>query len=148
MVLMARPRADIDLAELEKLCALQCTQADLAGWFGVHLHTIENRVKDDTLLAHEGEEMTFHEIMERGYARGRVSLRRRQMENADNGNATMQIWLGKQLLGQRDNLDTRLTGAGDGPLEVNVNSAREQVEAGIARVLARAGAEGDPGRPD
>ena len=143
---MARPRADIDLAELEKLCALQCTQADLAGWFGVHLHTIENRVKDDTLLAHEGEEMTFHEIMERGYARGRVSLRRRQMENADNGNATMQIWLGKNILGQRDNIE--VTGNAAGPIETKDVSAREQVEHGIARVLARARAEDDPGRAD
>ena len=146
MVLMARPRADIDLAELEKLCALQCTQADLAGWFGVHLHTIENRVKDDTLLAHEGEEMTFHEIMERGYARGRVSLRRRQMENADNGNATMQIWLGKNILGQRDNIE--VTGHAAGPIETKDVSAREQVESRIAGILARFPAPEDPGRAD
>ena len=146
MVLMARPRADIDLAELEKLCALQCTQADLAGWFGVHLHTIENRVKDDTLLAHEGEEMTFHEIMERGYARGRVSLRRRQMENADNGNATMQIWLGKNILGQRDNIE--VTGNAAGPIETKDVSAREQVESRIAGILARFPAPEDPGRAD
>lgn len=141
-----RPRADIDLAELEKLCGLQCTQPDLAGWFGVHLHTIENRVKDDTKLDLNGEQLTFREVMDRGYAKGRVSLRRKQMENADNGNATMQIWLGKNILGQRDNIE--VTGNATGPIETKDVTAREQVELGIARILARLGPEADPGRAD
>jgi hypothetical protein len=31
-----------------------------------------------------------------------MTLRRMQMKLASEGNATMQIWMGKQLLGQRD----------------------------------------------
>ena len=46
----------------------------------------------------------FHEAYERGRAKCRYTLRRMQVELAKSGNATMQIWLGKQILGQRDNV--------------------------------------------
>ena len=35
----------------------------------------------------------------------RTSLRRWQYEKAKDGNVAMLIWLGKQLLGQRDRID-------------------------------------------
>lgn len=38
----------------------------------------------------------------KGFADLKKSLRRKQIERAESGNATMLIWLGKQLLGQRD----------------------------------------------
>lgn len=87
-----RPRAEIDLAELEKLSALQCTDEEIAAWFGVTERTIENRRK----------EPAFAEVMARGKARGRISVRRQQMKLLEEGNATMGVWLGKQLLGQMD----------------------------------------------
>ena len=40
--------------------------------------------------------------MERGKARGRISVRRMQMKLLEEGNATMGVWLGKQILGQVD----------------------------------------------
>lgn len=89
---MAYPKAEIDLAELEKLCALQCTDEEIAAWFNVSVRTIERRRK----------EKTFCELMERGKARGRVSVRRQQMKLLEQGNATMGIWLGKNVLGQTD----------------------------------------------
>ena len=46
----------------------------------------------------------FQEAYERGRAKCRYTLRRMQVELAKSGNATMQIWLGKQILGQRDNV--------------------------------------------
>ena len=140
-----RPPIAIDLDELEKLCGLQCTQRDLAGWFNVHLHTIENRVKDDTEYDHHGVFMTFAEIMERGYAKGRVSLRRRQMENADKGNATMQIWLGKQLLGQRDIVEH--SGIGGGPIEHTDVPASQLLADRIARIIERNRESGSTPRP-
>jgi hypothetical protein len=35
----------IDPEQLEKLCALQCTDAEIAAWFHVSTRTIENRRK-------------------------------------------------------------------------------------------------------
>ena len=36
-------RADIDLSELERLCAIQCTDEEIGAWFGVSTRTIERR---------------------------------------------------------------------------------------------------------
>lgn len=84
--------ASINLAELEKLAAMQCTDEEIAGWFGVSTRTIERRRKS----------RVFAETMERGKAKGRISMRRAQLRVLEDGNATMGIWLGKQYLGQSD----------------------------------------------
>jgi hypothetical protein len=87
--------ASINLAELEKLASLQCTDEEIAGWFGVSTRTIERRRKSPV----------FAETIVRGKARGRISLRRAQFKILEQGNATMAIWLGKQYLGQSDQID-------------------------------------------
>jgi len=68
-----RPRAgrkpiEIDLEQLEKLCNLDCTHEEIANWFGVSVRTIESRCK----------QRAFAKVMERGRAKGRISLRRRK----------------------------------------------------------------------
>ena len=140
--MITKPRIEIDLVELERLCGLQCTQPDLAGWFNCDLTTIENRIKEDRLYEFEGQQLTFRQIMERGYAKGRVSLRRRQMAAADAGNATMLVWLGKNVLGQRDNIE--VTGAAAGPIEIATTSAADKIASELARLEARERASGDP----
>jgi hypothetical protein len=77
--------------------ALNCTMAEVAAFFGCNKKTIERRMKDD-------EE--FAEIIDHGRADGMLSVRRQQFQIMESGNATMAIWLGKQLLGQRDQIDT------------------------------------------
>jgi hypothetical protein len=62
--------------------------------------------------------------IERGADKGKVTLRRLQWKGAQNGNPAMLIWLGKILLGQRDdrgiqNLD-RNGNPADGPTRVFV----------------------------
>ena len=84
--------AGIDLVELEKLCGLQCTDSEIAHWFGVTERTISRRRKIKK----------FNDVMERGKAKGRISVRRMQMKLLENGNATMGVWLGKNILGQTD----------------------------------------------
>jgi hypothetical protein len=76
--------AKIDLAELERLCAMQCTDEELAAWFGVTTKTIERRRK----------KKAFAEVMNRGKAKGRISVRRAQLKLLEAGNATMGVWLG------------------------------------------------------
>jgi hypothetical protein len=96
---MAPHRNDIDLIELEKLCGLGCTDEEIAGWFNVSTRTIERRRL----------EPEFAEVMTRGKARGRISVRRMQMKLLEEGNATMGVWLGKQLLGQADEVTHNIT---------------------------------------
>src|SRR5258708_37212236 len=87
--------ASINLAELEKLAAMQCTDEEIPAWFNVSPRTIERRRKSPV----------FAETICRGKARGRISLRRAQLKILEQGNATMGIWLGKQSLGQADQID-------------------------------------------
>jgi hypothetical protein len=100
--------APIDLVELERLSALQCTDEEIAFWFGVTTRTIERRRKDPK----------FAEVMERGKAKGRISVRRMQMKLLEQGNATMGVWLGKQILGQTD--EVRHEFGGTAFLQINI----------------------------
>jgi hypothetical protein len=85
-------KVDIDLEELEKLCMMQATDEELAGFFGVTTRTIERRRQDPQIAA----------IMERGKAKGKLTVRRHQFRILEQGNASMGIWLGKQVLGQSE----------------------------------------------
>lgn len=85
-------KVKIDVDQLEKLSSLQCTDEEIAAWFGVSTRTIERRRKVKR----------FADVMERGRAKGRISLRRAQMKILERGNATMGVWLGKQFLRQWD----------------------------------------------
>jgi hypothetical protein len=102
-----RPEVKFDMLQLEKLCHINATQREIAAFFSCSVDTIQARIKNDP---------KFAETMERGYMGGRSSLRRKQMEVALEGNPTMLIWMGKQLLEQRDSLDTRHAGHDGGAL--------------------------------
>ena len=97
---MARPKAKIDLAELEKLCAMQCTDEEIAAFFGVSTKTVERRRKVER----------FSDVMEQARAKGRVSVRRNLFRLASNGNVAATIFLAKNLLGYRDVVASELSG--------------------------------------
>ena len=92
--------ARIDIGELEKLCAMQATDEEIASWFNVSTRTIERRRKV----------VKFADVMERGRAKGRLSIRRMQIKLLESGNATMAVWLGKNVLGQTDTFYHELNG--------------------------------------
>ena len=96
-----RKAVRIDLLELEKVCSMHPGDEEIAFFFGVSVRTIQERRKQPK----------FAEAMRRGKARACFSVRRAQMRLLEAGNATMAIWLGKNLLGQRD------TSAGPRPAE-------------------------------
>src|SRR5437764_14370854 len=105
---MPLPKAKIDLAELEKLCAMQCTDEEVAAFFGVSSRTIVRR----------RQVKKFNEIMERAKAKGRVSVRRNLFRLANNGNIAAAIFLSKNLLGYRDVVNTEHTGSAGGPIQI------------------------------
>jgi hypothetical protein len=105
---MARPEAKIDLTELEKLCNMQCTDEEIAAFFGVNKRTIERRRKV----------AKFREIMDRAKAKGRVSVRRHLFRQAAGNNVAAAIFLAKNLLGYRDVVNTEHTGLSGGPIQI------------------------------
>ena len=105
---MARPEVKIDVAELEKLCGLQCTNEEIAAFFGVSVKTIERRRKIQS----------FCEVMDRAKAKGRVSVRRNLFKPAAAGNVAAAIFLSKNLLGYRDVVNTEHSGLAGGPIQI------------------------------
>jgi hypothetical protein len=105
---MARPEAKIDVTELEKLCTMQCTDEEVAAFFGVSTRTIERRRRQPR----------FAEVMERARAKGRISVRRSLFKLANAGNIAAAIFLAKNLLGYRDVVNTEHTGLAGGPIQV------------------------------
>ena len=85
---MARPRVKIDLTELEKLCAMQCTDEEIGAFFGVSARTIERRRKVQR----------FSDVMEHAKAKGKVSVRRNLFRLAGNGNVAAALGRGLSRL--------------------------------------------------
>lgn len=84
---MARPKLKIDEEQVVKLAAINCSYAEMGAVLNCSPDTLERR---------------FAEAIEKGRHTGKMSLKRKQYEMAMNGNVVMLIWLGKQLLGQKD----------------------------------------------
>ena len=97
---MGRPKIPIDQEEFEKLCSIQCTEEEIAGWYKCSIDAIER-------YCYRTYKTTFADIYKKLSAKGKMSLRRSQFRLAEN-NATMAIWLGKQYLGQKDVADIDL----------------------------------------
>ena len=115
---MPLPKAKIDLAELEKLCAMQCTDEEVAAFFGVSTRTIERR----------RQVKKFSEVMERARAKGRVSVRRALFRLANNGQIAAAIFLSKNLLCYKDYVNSELTGAAGGPIQIAAKPDYSQLD--------------------
>ena len=112
-----RPRLEVDLALASRLASIMCTGQEIADVLQVSYNTVERRVEEETGLG-------FGEWIKRHQAVGKSSLRRMQWKTAENGNVTMQIWLGKQYLGQADKVEQ----GGE-----TVNKAAEQFEKALRK---------------
>lgn len=100
---MARPRKEIDKKQFENLCALQCTHDEICAWFDVTVKTLESWCKRTY-----GD--SFSKVFAQKRGKGKISLRRSQFQLAEKS-ASMAIWLGKQYLNQRDNVDVTVSEA-------------------------------------
>ena len=100
---MARPKKEIHKDNFEKLCGIQCTLAEIAGFFECSEDTIERWCKR-TYKDADNSPMSFADVYKKKSANGKISLRRTQFRLAESSPA-MAIFLGKQYLGQKDNVD-------------------------------------------
>lgn len=90
---------DQDWATIENACKIQCTGEEIASLLGISYDSLERRVKAKFKIS-------CADYIKMKSAGGKASLRRLQWESAKGGNATMQIWLGKQYLNQTDGNQT------------------------------------------
>lgn len=80
----------IDRDLVFKLAAIQCTQEEIAEVVGTSVSTLQRR---------------FGDLIEKGKQAGRKSLRRAQWDKALNGDTRLLIFLGKNYLSQKDQID-------------------------------------------
>ena len=105
MAKMGRPLTNIDKKQFEKLCTLQCTKEEIAGFFECSEDTIEKFCKREY-----GE--TFAAVFKQKRQTGKISLRRSQWRLAEK-NVSMAIWLGKQYLGQKEQQEVQISHTDD-----------------------------------
>ena len=85
---MARPKKHkIETSKIEQLASYGCTNREISAFFDC---------SQTTLTRNYGDFLT------KGREKGKIRLRQMQWKSAENGNVTMQIWLGKQVLGQSE----------------------------------------------
>ena len=89
-----RPKIKLDYEAIEKMAGMMITQEEIAGYFDCNVRTLQR-------------DKEFCRVYKKGLDKGRMSLRRQQFKSAENGNVTMQIWLGKQYLGQTDKVEAK-----------------------------------------
>lgn len=77
----------VDRDLVYKLACIQCTDQEIAEVVGLGVENLKKR---------------FGKLIEQGKQKGRQSLRRAQWDKAMNGDTRLQIFLGKQYLGQKD----------------------------------------------
>lgn len=92
-----RPRIEIDVHEFKKLCGMQCTLIEIAGFFDCSTDTVERWCKREL-------DTSFADAYKKYSVSGKISLRRVQFKLAEKS-AAMAIFLGKQYLGQKDTVD-------------------------------------------
>lgn len=91
---MARPRIQIDQAQFENLCGIQCTEIELALYFRCSVDTIDRWCR-------RTYHKSFAEVSKEKRELGKISLRRIQWHLAEHS-TPMAIFLGKNYLGQSD----------------------------------------------
>lgn len=89
---MARPRKKIDAEQVRKLAAINCSHAEIGSVLGCSADLLQRR---------------YAAVIKEGRDHGCMSLKRKMFETAMNGNVTMMIWLSKQMLGYRDQVELR-----------------------------------------
>ena len=88
---MARPKK-YNIDQVEKLAALGCTNTEIASFFGCSKDLISK---------------SYSTNVTKGREKGKIRLRQMQWKSAEKGSVPMQIWLGKQVLGQADKQEVK-----------------------------------------
>jgi hypothetical protein len=88
---VGRNKTIVPPEEVFKLAQIGCKNQEIADWFGI----------DENTLTYN-----FSEQLLKGRESLKQSLRKAQIRLALSGNATMLIWLGKNILGQQENPTT------------------------------------------
>lgn len=85
----------IDWEKVSQLCQAGCSGIEISSYFGIDSDTLYNACKREHNCQWSAYSVKHRE-------KGESLLRAKQFETAMKGNTTMQVWLGKNRLGQTD----------------------------------------------
>jgi len=126
------PRKEVDWEQFDKLCALQCTQNEIAYQMNMCTNTLAARVK-------EKYDMRFFDLFQERRAPGLIALRNKQYKVAMDGDPQMLKWLGVNWLGQ---VSSKITITDERPINyVTPESMTEENDAEYARSKSTNGGE-------
>ena len=97
---MGRPEKEINKKQFEELCKIQCTQKEICSVLNTTDKTLVKWCK-------KTYDMTYSDAYKRFSEEGLSSLRRAQFNIAQK-NAGMAIFLGKNYLGQKDQVEQKI----------------------------------------
>lgn len=86
---------NIDWNKVDNALMAGASGQEIAALLGIHYNTLVNKVRDE-------KNCDFCEYKAQKRAKGDSILRAKQFDSALNGSIPMQIWLGKNRLGQTD----------------------------------------------
>lgn len=133
-----KPMTDKEFASIVQMIRVQCTAEEISAIFGMCEDTLGRRIAERGIPGISN----FSDLYKRHGGEGRASLRRMQWKAAQAGNATMLIWLGKQMLGQRDKQE--ISGPDGGPIQTeDVTRDAADFTRRMAGLAARAVGAGD-----
>lgn len=91
-----RPKITVDMEAVDNLAGIFCTADEIIAFLRISHDTLARRVKSQNGIS------LADYLKQKRDGIAKPSLRRMQYLTAKGGSCTMQIWLGKQYLGQRD----------------------------------------------
>ena len=128
-----RPEFVVDWSMVDKLLSIQCTQEEVAVILGCNADTLGKACQRD------------HGILYREYSKGKravgkASLRHKQWQIAMAGNVRMNIFLGKNYLGQAENLE--ISGPGRGPIQTAAIDMSKLSDSALEEIIKAGDAAG------
>ena len=102
---MGRPRKLIDKEQFEKLCGLQCTEAEILDFFDITDKTL-------TAWCKRTYKKGFSEVFRQKRSLGKISLRRSGFKLAQN-NPSVHIFYAKNFLGMTDKQEHEIKAISD-----------------------------------
>jgi hypothetical protein len=109
-----KPMTEKELEQLINMIRIQCTRDEICDILNMSDTTLNRRIKEQGI---EGVD-NFEALYKKHQGEGKASLRRAQWKVAQDGNPTMLVWLGKQMLGQKDKQE--LSGPDGGAIPVEI----------------------------
>lgn len=120
---------DEDWKFINQYLRAQCDGAAIARMYGMHPETLYSKIVEKYGDEYNISDFSAYQQIKR--AEGKEMLRNKQFEKAIlQGDNTMLIWLGKQVLGQRDQIEQTITVP-----QVQVHTLNESERLEIATAL-------------